>query len=68
VKGWCADVSLRGNYGSHIMRKTWRFWQYKREKPIPLPMAAFGHATQKQTLDYFCIQAEDVAELYDVEL
>ncbi len=68
VKSWCADVGLRGNYGSHTMRKTWGFWQYKRGKPIPLLMEAFGHTTQKQTLDYLCIQAEDVAELYDMEL
>jgi integrase len=68
VKGWCADIGLKGNYGSHTMRKTWGVWQYKRGKPIPLLMAAFGHATQKQTLDYLCIQAEDVAELYDLEL
>ena len=68
VKGWCADVGLKGNYGSHTMRKTWGYWQHKRGKPIPLLMAAFGHATQKQTLDYLCIQAEDVAELYDLEL
>jgi integrase len=68
VKGWCADVGLKGNYGSHTMRKTWGYWQYKRGKPVPLLMAAFGHATQKQTLDYLCIQAEDVAELYDLEL
>jgi len=42
--------------------------QYKRDKPVPLLMAAFGHTTQKQTLDYLCIQAEEVAELYDLEL
>jgi hypothetical protein len=50
------------------MRKTWGFWQYKRGKPIPLLMEAFGHTSQKQTLDYLCIQAEEVAELYDLEL
>jgi integrase len=68
VKEWCAAVGLKGNYGSHTMRKTWGFWQYKRGKPIPLLMEAFGHTTQKQTLDYLCIQAAEVAELYDLEL
>jgi integrase len=68
VKGWCAAVGLKGNYGSHTMRKTWGWWQYKRGKPVPLLMEAYGHATQKQTLEYLCIQAEDVAELYDLEL
>jgi integrase len=68
VKGWCAAVGLKGNYGSHTMRKTWGWWQYKRGKPVPLLMEAFGHATQQQTLEYLCIQAADVAELYDLEL
>ena len=31
-------------------------------------MEAYGHATQKQTLDYLCIQAEEVSELNDLEL
>jgi integrase len=68
VKRWCRAVGLNGNYGSHTMRKTWGFWQYKRGKPVPLLMEAFGHTTQKQTLDYLCIQAQEVAELYDLEL
>ncbi len=68
VKGWCGAVGLKGNYGSHTMRKTWGWWQYKRGKPVPLLMEAYGHTTQKQTLDYLCIQAEDVAALYDLEL
>ena len=68
VKSWCRTVGLKGNYGSHTMRKTWGWWQYKRGKPVPLLMEAYGHTTQKQTLDYLCIQAEEVAELYDLEL
>ncbi len=68
VKSWCAAVGLKVNYGSHTMRKTWGWWQYKRGKSVPLLMEAYGHTTQKQTLDYLCIQAEDVAELYDLEL
>ena len=68
VKGWCAAVGLKGNYGSHSMRKTWGWWQYKRGRAVPLLMEAYGHATQKQTLAYLCIQAEEVSELYDMEL
>ena len=68
VKHWCQDAGLRGNYGSHTMRKTWGYWQYKRGKPLPLLMEAFGHATQQQTLAYLCIQSQDVQEIYDLEL
>ncbi|AFY71929.1 integrase family protein (plasmid) [Thalassoporum mexicanum PCC 7367] len=70
VKRWCQDVGLKGNYGSHTLRKTWGYWQYKSGNAETLPrlMVAFGHASQKQTLDYLCIQAEDVKALFAMEL
>ena len=68
VKNWCASVGLHGNYGSHTLRKTWGYWQYKRGKPIPLLMEAFSHRTQQQTLAYLCIQAKEIKEIYDMEL
>ena len=46
VKNWCKSVGLDGNYGSHSLRKTWGYWQYKRGKSIPLLMEAFGDQTQ----------------------
>ena len=27
VKTWCHNVGLKGNYGSHTLRKTWGYWQ-----------------------------------------
>lgn len=70
VKTWCAEVGLRGNYGSHSLRKTWGYQQrVLKGKPVPLLMSAFGHATQSQTLDYLCIQDEEIENLYlDMEL
>ncbi len=68
LKEWCAAVGLKGNYGSHTLRKTWGYWQYKRGTPIPLLMVAFGHATQQQTLTYLGIQTKDVQQIYDMEL
>jgi integrase len=69
VKGWCRDVGLRGNYASHTLRKTWGYWQrVERGTSVPLLMEAFGHATQRQTLDYLGIQAEEISEIYQMEL
>jgi integrase len=68
VKGWCQDIRLHGNYGSHSLRKTWGFWQYKRGTPIPLLMEAFGHQTQRQTMAYLGIQAMEVAQIFEMEL
>ncbi|MEM6537386.1 MAG: tyrosine-type recombinase/integrase [Pseudomonadota bacterium] len=69
VKDWCRDAGLRGNYGSHSLRKTWGYHQLRlNNAPIPLLMEAYGHATQAQTLDYLCIESKEIAELYAMEL
>lgn len=69
VKGWCRDAGLHGNYGSHTMRKTWGYHQrVQMNQPVALLMAAFGHATQAQTLDYLCIQETEIQDLYGLEL
>jgi len=70
VKGWCADVELTGNYGSHSLRKTWGYHQLrattdlKPQMVLPILMQAYGHTSQEQTLEYLCVQAEEVANLF----
>lgn len=69
VKQWCQDAGLVGNYGSHTLRKTWGYWQRKGNKtPLPLLMTAYGHSTEQQTLNYLCIQSDEISELYSYEL
>ena len=68
VKTWCADVGLKGNYGSHTMRKTWGYWQRQNGADILNLVEAFGHATQRQTMAYLGLQPEDVMKLYDLNL
>lgn len=65
VNQWTSKINLRGNYGSHSLRKTWGYMQrtvFKED--IPVLMAVFGHATQKQTLEYLCIQPEEIRAIY----
>ncbi len=65
VKDWCMRANLKGNYGSHTLRKTWGYMQRtKQNTAIPLLMQAFGHATQQQTLAYLCIQDEEIESIY----
>lgn len=65
VKKWCNIVNLPGNYGSHSLRKTWGYWQRVESKTsLPLLMEAFGHTTQKQTLQYIGIQDEEIQNVY----
>ncbi len=69
VKGWCSAINLKGNYGSHTLRKTFGYHQRVRfGVGLPELMVAFNHSTQKQTLDYLCVQPEEVRSLYANEI
>ncbi len=69
VKSWCASIHLKGNYGSHTLRKTWGYHQ-RVSFGVGLPelMTVFGHASQKQTLAYLCVQPEEIKNVYANEL
>lgn len=65
VVEWCEAVNLKGNYGSHSMRKTWGFHQRTRlNTSVAELMVMFNHSSQRQTLDYLCIQPEEIREAY----
>ncbi len=69
VKGWCRSINLKGNYGSHTLRKTFGYHQrVTYGVGIPELMVAFNHSTQRQTLEYLCIQPEEVRSIYMNEL
>lgn len=69
VKQWTGAINLRGNYGSHTLRKTWGYHQRVTfQRGIPELMVAFNHSSQKQTLDYLCVQPEEIRDLYMNEL
>jgi integrase len=69
VKGWCREINLKGNYGSHTLRKTFGFIHRTVHKTdIPTLMQMFNHATQKQTLEYLCIQPEEIKDAYLKEI
>lgn len=69
VKHWCDIINLKGNYGSHTMRKTFGYHQRTRfGVGLPELMVTFGHGSQQQTLDYLCIQPEEVRSIYANEI
>lgn len=69
VKSWCAAINLRGNYGSHTLRKTWGYHQrVSFGKGLPELMVCFNHASQRQTLEYLCIQDDEIRSVYENEL
>jgi integrase len=69
VKQWCRDINLKGNYGSHTLRKTWGYHQRVHfGVGIPELMVCFNHSTQRQTLDYLCVQPEEIRSVYGNEI
>ena len=69
VKSWCKAINLKGNYGSHTLRKTWGYHQrVSFGTDIPRLMICFNHSSQRQTLDYLCIQPEEIKDVYENEL
>lgn len=69
VKKWCEEINLKGNYGSHTLRKTWGYHQRVTfNVGIPELMVCFNHSTQKQTLDYLCVQPDEIRDVYANEI
>ena len=65
VKNWCARANLKGNYGSHTLRKTWGYMQRKKQDtPVRLLMQALGHVSKRQTMEYLCIQEKEIENVY----
>ena len=65
VKGWCADAGLNGRFGSHTLRKTWGYQQRTQfGVALSLLTRAYGHASERQTLEYLCIQPGEIQDLF----
>jgi len=69
VKSWCKEINLKGNYGTHSLRKTFGYMHRTINKTdINTLMHIFNHASQRQTLEYLCIQPDEVKTAYMFEL
>jgi len=65
VKAWCQSIRLVGNHSSHTLRKT---GAYLNRVCYGVDLATLtqvlGHSTQKMTMNYICIQPEEVQSCY----
>lgn len=69
VKSWTKAINLKGNYGTHSLRKTWGYHQRVTFKvDWPTISDCYGHSSQKQTMVYLCIQPEERKNVYKNEL
>lgn len=69
IKSWCKMIELRGNFGSHSLRKTFGYHQRVTFKVgLPELMVIFNHRTRKQTLEYLRIESKGTEFIYANEL
>ena len=64
VKGWCADIGLRGNFGSHTLRKTWGYQAYTNGADILHIQGLMNHVSQHITLRYIGVTKTTIRQMY----
>ena len=69
VKRWTAERKIRGNFGSHTLRKTFGYQRrVTHGQSMAGVMAALGHKNPSHSFAYLCIQPDEVRSVYEVEL
>jgi hypothetical protein len=51
-----------------ILSSSWDFYKKPNKPTNPSNPLCFNHSTQRQTLDYLCIQPEEIKGVYQNEL
>jgi len=57
-------AGIKGNIGTHTLRKTFGYWSYKNGVDISLLQKVFNHSSPAITLSYIGITREDIADVY----
>lgn len=72
IKNTLRELNIKGNYGTHTLRKTWSYHIYMSNSSNPRILAilqkALNHSSQAVTLRYIGIEQEEILDLYDSNL
>ena len=72
IKNTLRDLGIKGNFGTHTLRKTWAYHTYMNNASNPRILAtlqkALNHSSQDVTLRYIGIEHEEIMDLYDNNL
>jgi len=61
IKSWCRSINLKGNYGSHSLRKTFGYIQRKKFGVSgEILCKRFNHSSQSVTMRYLGIEDKEV--------
>lgn len=69
IKTTLKELNIKGNYGTHTLRKTWAYQTYisNADNPMILPtlMKMLNHSSQAITLKYIGITKDVIENIYD---
>lgn len=60
----CKECNIKGNFGTHTMRKTFGYHHYRQFKDIALLQTIFNHSSQVITKRYIGISQEEIDTSY----
>ena len=69
IKSTMRELGIKGNYGTHTLRKTWAYHTYINNSAnvmiLPMLQKILNHSSQAITLRYIGIEQEEINNLYD---
>ena len=72
IKTTLRELNIKGNYGTHSLRKTFSYHTYMNNSDNPRILSVLqkllNHSSEAVTLRYIGIEAEELLELYDNNL
>ena len=55
IKNTLRELNIKGNYGTHTLRKTFGYWHYQQYKDVAILQDIFNHSSPSVTLRYIGI-------------
>ena len=65
IKTTLRDLGIRGNYGTHTLRKTMAFHRYQNNVPLETLQKMLNHSSSAITLRYIGITKEVITDCYN---
>lgn len=65
IKSTLRDLGIKGNYGTHTLRKTMAYHRYKNNVPLETIQKMLNHSSSAITLRYIGITQKVISECYN---
>lgn len=66
IKTFMRELKIKGNYGTHTLRKTFAYTAYTNGIPVETLQKVLNHSSSAVTLRYIGITQEVIANVYDM--